>query len=65
MTACPGTTLPTVTNSQLRQVMFDETNSSTPSVASTYNQCSYNTTKITTATSNVTGLVVLPCNGTK
>ncbi len=62
--ACPGMQLPKRGTADIKKAVFAESNPSSPTVGSTFNQCSFGTTRLNTSNSIVTDLVTLPCNGT-
>ncbi|KAL4440139.1 hypothetical protein ABPG75_003140 [Micractinium tetrahymenae] len=61
--ACPNTLFPSITLDQVRKAVFQEANPADPTVGSTFAQCSYNRTLLTTANSLLADTVELPCAG--
>lgn len=58
------TTPPLSTVAAVKRTAFEELRPGGVTIGSTYNRCSYNTSRLTMANSLVTPLVHLPCNGT-
>lgn len=62
-TACPNTVLPAVGRNQLRATYFQEFNTRSTTVGSTFSECSLGRTLLREGSSWVAPLVQLPCSG--